>query len=253
MRIREFLGKFLAGAALLSSLISAHANTANFVDPSTPGNANWRSSEVVSEAAAESDRKIIGGPGEVEKVEKVAAFRAAPSPLVSKDKVLGSAYFNTLRVLSRENSCSAFFGGSGAAIDVFQRMIARVRKDYQAATIGMSMSGATVTVRDELTKKNYRLFDRVTINTNGPFYRKRISPSDQSLPRLGTFEPNTNEVRVLMFLHELGHVIKGEDGNYLLPDDGTNEALSHENSQKIIKVCGEQIKSLPASEGKQVQ
>ncbi len=205
------------------------------------------------EAAAESDRKIAGGPGEVERVEKVEAFRAAPSPLVAKDKVLGSAYFNTLRILSRENSCSAFFGGSGAATDVFKKMIARVRKDFQDATIGMSMSGATVKVRNELTKKDYRLFDRVTINTNGPFYRKRISRSDQAPPRLGTFEPNTHEVRVLMFLHELGHVIKGEDGNYLLPDDGTDEALSLQNSQKITDVCGEQIKSLPANEGKQVQ
>jgi hypothetical protein len=244
MRTREFLGKFLAAAALVSSLISAQANTAVLID--APRNGEGRSSGVTP-AAPDSDRKIVAEPGEVTTAEK---FTAAPSPLVSKDKVLGSAYFNTLRILSRENSCSAFFGGSVAAIDVFRQMIAHVRKDHQAATIGMSMSGATVTVRNELTKKDYRLFDRVSINTNGPFYRKRISQSDQALPRLGTFEPNTNEVRVLMFLHELGHVIKGEDGNYLLPNDGKDEALSHQNSQKINDVCGEQIKSMPANDGK---
>lgn len=245
MRTRKFFSKFLAGAALLSSLISAQANTAILVDGSR--GPDGRPSEVASGAVAESDRKIARGPAEVEE------FPAAPSPLISKDRVLGSAYFNTLRVLSSENSCSAFFGGSVTATDVFKQMIARVRKDHQAAAIGMSMSGAIVTVRNELTKKDYRLFDRVSINTNGPFYRKRISQSDPALPRLGTFEPNTKEVRVLMFLHELGHVIKGEDGNYLLPNDGKDEALSHQNSQKINDVCGEQIKSLPANEGKQIQ
>jgi len=80
------------------------------------------------------------------------------------------------------------------------------------------------------------------LNTNGPFYRKRLSQAEPTMPRIGTFEPNTREIRVLIFLHELGHVIKGEDGKWLLPDDGKSDDLSRQNSQKIEDVCGEQIK-----------
>jgi hypothetical protein len=235
MKVRELS----VGMALLAiALVAASAKP-----PDTPsnvaGNEEMRSSEVVVEAvAADSDRRIAAP------VEASALLSAVPSPLVSKDKLLGSAYFNTLSILSRNNVCSDFFGGPAAAVDVFTQLISRVRKDYFPATIGMSMFGETVNVRNEATKKDYRLFDRVVLNTNGPFYRKRLSQAEPTRPRIGTFEPNTREIRVLIFLHELGHAIKGEDGKWLLPDDGKSDDLSRQNSQKIEDVCGEQIKDL---------
>ena len=91
------------------------------------------------------------------------------------------------------------------------------------------------------------MFDRVMINSNGPFYRQRVPYSFAQIPGLGTFQANTKEVRVLMFLHELGHAIKGDDDNWLLPDDGKDDQLSRRNSQKIEEVCGEQIKALRSS------
>jgi hypothetical protein len=38
--------------------------------------------------------------------------------------------------------------------------------------------------------------------------------------------------------------MKGDDGNWLLPDDGKAIGVSQENSRKIEDVCGEQIKRL---------
>jgi hypothetical protein len=173
--------------------------------------------------------------------------RVAPveaSPLISQDKVLGSAYYDTLSILSTSNACSDFFGGSAASVDVFNKFIGRVRKDYSSAAIGMRMTGATTNVFNATTNSQYRLFDRVLLNTNGAFYRRKLSNVDHDLPGVGSFKPNTKEVRVLMLLHELGHVMRGKDGNWLLPDDGQDESLSRRNSRKIEEVCGDEIKSL---------
>jgi len=47
-----------------------------------------------------------------------------------------------------------------------------------------------------------------------------------------------------MFLHELGHLLQGQSGDWLLPDDGGDEVLSRDNTRKIESVCGDQIKNL---------
>ncbi len=230
MRLREFV----FGAALMTiAIVSVEANPPA-ISSDASRDEEMRSSEVANHNERQSDAEV----------NLSELLSGVPSQLVVKDKVLGSAYFNTLSILSRNNACSDFFGGPAASVDVFKQLIGRVQKYYDTTAIGISMSGKTLNISNNLTKTKYRLFERVLINANGPFYRKRGSQSDLPLPRIGTFEPNTREVRVLMFLHELGHIMKGEDGNWLLPNDGKDESLSRLNSQKIEGVCGRQIIAL---------
>lgn len=167
-----------------------------------------------------------------------------PSPLIEEDKVLGTAYYDTLSILSTPNECSDFFGGPSASVEVFNSFIGKVRKDYFSPWIGIRMSGSAVNVFNTQTQRKYRLFDKVSINGNGPFYRRKHSGSQVFVPGVGSFEANTKQVRVLMFLHELGHIVKGQSGDWLLPDDGRDEVLSRDNTKKIEDVCGGQIKSL---------
>jgi len=167
-----------------------------------------------------------------------------PSPLITQDKILESAYYDTLSILSTPNKCSDFFGGTSASVDIFDDLISKVRKGYFSTSIGIQMSGAAVDMFSMKTKRKYRLFDKVSINGNGPFYRKRNFLWESTVRGVGTFAPNTREARVLMLLHELGHVVKGEGGNWLLPDDGGDEALSTDNTRKIEAICGNQIKNL---------
>lgn len=232
MTRREFL---MVVALLTTALISAQANPpAVLKDPSAD--------KRVPTFAADNKNDAEASRSEPLSVE--------PSPLISKDESLASAYFSTLSILSTSNGCSLFFGGPAASVEVFKQLIGKVRKDYFATPIGMQMSGETVSVTNAATRTEYRLFDKVSINSNGPFYRRQLSGSALPLHFIGTFRPNTKEVRVLMFLHELGHTIKGEDGNWLLPDDGKDESLSRLNSQKIEDVCGRQIRALRKHEGK---
>lgn len=179
-------------------------------------------------------------------VRNVSAPRE-PSPLIGSDKLLGSAYYATLNILSTDNQCSEFFGGAGQAVEIFKGLIARAKKVYSPSPVGIQMSGATTNVFNSKTQKRYRLFDKVSINTHGPFYRKRVSNAEMAISRVGTFEPNTKEVRVLMLLHELGHLVKGPDGDWLLPNDGSSEIVSQHNSERIEEVCGDEIKGLRKS------
>lgn len=168
---------------------------------------------------------------------------SAPSPLISQDKALGSAYYDTVSILSSKNPCSDFFGGSDS-VEIFNELVSKIRKDALSVGVGMRMSGLTTNVHDARTKKNYRLFEKVSLNSRGPFYRRKATLWEPTVPRVGRFEPNTKEARVLMLLHELGHVIEGSDGRWLLPDDGKNEGLSRANSSKVEDVCDDQIRRL---------
>jgi hypothetical protein len=183
-------------------------------------------------------------PGNSDDRGPILSLPTAASPLVNKDKILRAAYYDTLTILNANNSCSDFFGGPEAAVDVFNRLMALVRKDYLLSGIGMRMTGSTTSIFNAETKTHYRLFDSLSINLNGPFYRRRFGNATFPIPGVGTFAPDSKEVRVLMFLHELGHLMKGSEGAWLLPDDGSDQDLSRQNSLKIETVCGEQIRGL---------
>jgi hypothetical protein len=167
-----------------------------------------------------------------------------PSPQLHKDKVLGSAYYDTLSILNVTSPCSDFFGGPSAAMEVFTGLMGRITRRYLSIGIGIRMSGPLTSVFNSETKTTYRLFDEVSINVNGPFYKRKSNNLDRMIHGIGSFLPDSREVRVLMFLHELGHLIKGPEGKWLLPDDGYSEDLSKANSQKIEGICGEQIRGL---------
>jgi hypothetical protein len=175
------------------------------------------------------------------------ALPPVPSPLIEADKVLASAYFDMMGILSTNNECSRFFGGPAAAVDAFSKLVGRVRKDHAAPTIGMGMSGATESFLNVQTKKEYRLFEKVVLNADGPFYRGHSARSEPAR-RLGSFEPNTREARALIFLHELGHMVKGANGKWLLPNDGGNEGLSRRNSITIENVCADELHGLGGSQ-----
>ena len=221
MRLREFLfGTALMSIALITTKASAPPLQGDYCRPDLPDAAG-----TMGEA-----KKSVPPP-------------SAPSPLISQDKVLSSAYHDTLNILSSDNPCSEFFGGPTSAA-IFNEFASRIRKDVLAVGIAMRMSGSTTTIHNATTKRNYRLFDKVSLNSRGPFYRSKSTPWEPTVPMVGSFSPSTKEARVLILLHELGHVMKGSDGHWLLPDDGKDEGQSRINSLKIEDVCDDELNNL---------
>ncbi|HEX8140969.1 MAG TPA: hypothetical protein VF553_00115 [Pyrinomonadaceae bacterium] len=168
----------------------------------------------------------------------------SPKPLMLADAALADAR----EILSADNSCSRFFGGTAEVMDVLDGLSGRIRlQRLPDRLVGIRMTGGEATFISHLTGYEYRLFREVIINTNGPFYSSGNAFSP--MPRCGSFWPNTREARVLMLLHELGHMIKGANGKWLLPDDGGNDRKSLSNTRIIEAKCLPQIKALESPEG----
>src|SRR5205085_5591160 len=99
--------------------------------------------------------------------------------------------------------------------------------------VGIRMSGAFTFYSRPEKGFSYRLFAEAHINSAGPFYRAKSFPTDPFIPNVGSFRPNTREARVLMLLHELGHLIVGPEGKWLLPDDANNPEQSARNTALV--------------------
>lgn len=110
-----------------------------------------------------------------------------PSPLIDEDEIVRSAYDDTVNLLSSSNECSDFFGGSATSVDVFNGLISKARKGFLSSSVGITMSGGTTTVVNVKTRSKYRLFDKMSINANGPFYRNAFSKMQPSVPGVGSF------------------------------------------------------------------
>ena len=173
---------------------------------------------------------------------KNAAPELLPLPDSNKLSVLQKAYLDVYSILSNENSCSNFFGGP-RSIEALNNLVQQLRSSCLEHRIAIRMSGSMSFYQDATTNLSYRLFDKVEVNSAGPFF-KSSTPRGPTIPFVGAFPPNTREARATILLHELGHLIKSPDKSWLLVDDGNDPAKSEENTDRVLKVCRDQIDSL---------
>ena len=157
---------------------------------------------------------------------------------------LERAYLDAFTVLGEQNTCSEFFGGHTAQ-GVLDALVIELREErMNDATIGIRMSGSFTSFANADEGGSYRIFARAQLNTEGPFCKAKVFAAEPFVPNVGTFRPNTREVRVLILLHELAHLIQGRNGTWLIPDDGGNPQLSRQNTSTVESRCGVQIRNL---------
>ena len=236
MRLRRYL--FVCALVLVMPLIELNRATA----------------QEVEKADANRSVEIIGTSNKLTDTEskKEIAPVPTPLPLVRKDVVYISAYKDVYHILSAQNPCSSFFGGASKAVEVLNGLFRELETSrLPSSKIGLSMSGQTRNVRNAQTGTSYRLFEKAVINTSGPFYQKERNASGLSIPNIGSYSPNTREARAAILLHEIGHLIQGADGRWLLPNDGSSETQSRQNTATIETRCSEQLKELGGSKAEQ--
>jgi len=165
--------------------------------------------------------------------------------LPSADKLspLDEAYLDAFTILRADSACSSFYGGPRAIV-VLNDLKRQLRTTYIDSGIAVRMKGPTMSVTSAKYGFSYRLFDKAELNLRGPFYRANIFPLNASASAIGAFLPHTREARVTILLHELGHLIKNSDKQWLLPDDGNDSLVSHQNTRRIVAVCGKEIRHL---------
>lgn len=166
-----------------------------------------------------------------------------PLPLAASPEAHHVAYAEAFRILSEENGCSRFFGGAGRALDVLNRMAARMRpRDLGDPATCIVMRGDYTVVREGRTGATFRVFDEVTVNSNGPV---SLAPPPATIKmNVGSFSARTRRGWVLVLLHEVGHLVQGPQGRWLLPNDGGDAALSRRNTRLVERHCREQLKTI---------
>ncbi|HWS54057.1 MAG TPA: hypothetical protein VN228_08025, partial [Pyrinomonadaceae bacterium] len=183
---------------------------------------------------------------EVPEVSLPPAARPAPvpTPLDARGLAVEKSYAAVFRILSGENRCSRFFGGPAKAAEAFNQFARRLSmRPLGNRLVAIRMSGGFAYYRNSLTGASYRLFDEATLNLDGPLGPDAARPS---APRMavGSFAAHTAQGGALILLHELGHIVQGPDGDWLLPNDGFDHALSARNTRTVEAHCVEQLKAV---------
>ena len=195
------------------------------------------------EARRQPDAPRPGGSS----AEPAAVSLRVPVPplsLPARPSLIDKAYADAYAVLSRENTCSNFFGGPRLATVVLNALRPRLETALEASGVGILMTGSLITATDGGTGLPYRLFKKAQVNLAGPFFRSASSQSQTFFRSIGRYPANTRKARVLMLLHELGHLVPGPDGGWLLPDDAGDRVQVHANTETVMQRCGQQLDTL---------
>jgi len=168
----------------------------------------------------------------------------APPPLVfqTKDWNLTQAYADVYKILSDQNKCSTFYGGPREATIVLNSFVGNVKSQPLTRAVAFRMTGRLRLIREP--GASYRLFEKAMVNTNGSFYQRRDDPLQKFPADVGNFSPGSRPARALILLHELGHLIQGENGDWLLPDDDRNGLQSKANTLRVQRECRQQLDKL---------
>lgn len=167
-----------------------------------------------------------------------------PTPLqhVSGEDLPKETYRDVYRIIKEDNSCSRFFGGSVQAVEVLNKLATEMRKKpLDSTTVGILMRGTYTRWQNATTGSAYRIFSETTINSRGPFYN--VAAANKTVG-IGRFAAHTRKGRALMLLHELGHLVTGPDGDWLLPNDGDDRKLSNRNTETVEDHCINQLAAL---------
>lgn len=184
-------------------------------------------------------------PEESPKSPTAARWFPRPLALTSNDPqkfgLVDLAYLDAFTILIGDNPCSRYFGGPHAT-SALTELVQQLEPRYLDSKIAIRMSGRITTVQSNATGFSFRLFEKAELNLSGSFFKNR--GTDRKFSISPVYAPNTRQTRVVVLLHELGHLVKTADRRWILADDGNDPALSLRNTEKIVSVCRNDIDRL---------
>ena len=166
-----------------------------------------------------------------------------PLVVTRKDWNITQAYIDVFRILSNPNTCSDFYRGPRTATTVLNGFVTRVKSQSLLRDVTFEMAGPRI-IRDPVTGVSYRVFEKTMVNTNGSFYQRRADPMRKFPSDVGNFASGSRAARALILLHELGHLIQDENGEWLIPDDGFDDTQSKANTLRVQQVCRKELNAL---------
>jgi hypothetical protein len=182
-------------------------------------------------------------PAAIDEDARPSAQRPRPVVL-RKDWDLTQAYVDVFNILSDQNACSKFYGGPRMATTVLNDFVPRVKTKALLREVSFEMVGMSRLIHNPNTGASYRVFEKTLVNSNGSFYQRRQDVMHKFPSDVGNFAPGSRQARALILLHELGHLIQGENGDWLIPDDGYDGPQSRANTLRVQDACRTQLKTL---------
>ena len=164
--------------------------------------------------------------------------------VIEKDWSITQAYVDVFKILSNQNTCSDFYRGPRTATTVLNGFVIRVKSQSLMREVSFEMAGRPRVIRDPATGASYRLFEKTMVNINGSFYQRRADPMRKFPSDVGNFSPGSRAARALILLHELGHLIQDDNGEWLIPDDGFDGRQSQANTLRVQQMCRKELKAL---------
>jgi len=164
--------------------------------------------------------------------------------VIEKDWSITQAYVDVFKILNNQNTCSDFYRGPRTATTVLNGFVIRVKSQSLMREVSFQMAGSPRVIHDLTTGASYRLFEKTMVNINGSFYQRRADPMRKFPSDVGNFAPGSRAARALIILHELGHLIQDDNGEWLIPDDGFDGRQSKENTLRVEKVCRKELNKL---------
>jgi hypothetical protein len=175
--------------------------------------------------------------------QEVTSDPAPPQVAVhKKDFDLNQAYADVYKILSNQNTCSSFYGGPREAIVVLNSFVGDIKSQELARDVAFRMTGRPRLIREP--GASYRLFEKAMVNTKGSFYQRRNNSLRKFPSDVGSFSAGSRPARALILLHELGHLIQADNGDWLLPDDDLNASQSTANTLRVQQECRQQLDKL---------
>ena len=164
--------------------------------------------------------------------------------VIEKDWSITQAYIDVFKILSNQNTCSDFYRGPRTATTVLNGFVIRVKSQSLMREVSFEMAGSPRIIHDPATGASYRLFEKTMVNINGSFYQRRADPMRKFPSDVGSFAPGSRAARALILLHELGHLIQDDNGEWLIPDDGFDVRQSKENTFRVQQACRKELNKL---------
>src|SRR6476469_4619052 len=94
--------------------------------------------------------------------------------LTKRDREITQAYGDVFKILSDQNDCSSFYGGPRTATTVLNNFLPAVESHRLMRDVTFVMTGRPRLLQDPASGTSYRLFEKVTVNTNSSFYLHRM-------------------------------------------------------------------------------
>ena len=229
MRLPSVSLIFAAGVCLTLSSVTAAANEPVMVS----------SCMDFAEPTTFEEVAVRATPAAAEDVLPVPAARPVPTPLDASRVADPVTYRAVYGILSAENSCSDFYGGPAQAATAFNQFASRLKRGrLNDPHIALRMSGDYTRYQDHATGASYRIFEQATLNSDGPVEGRALRMT------VGSYPGYTPQARALVLLHELGHLVQGRKGGWLLPNDGGNMAQSLTNTRLVEAHCAAQLAAI---------